>query len=382
MDIDSRIQNLIDQIEALNYDVVLTGGFVRDQHLNQSSVDYDLATNAPLELISKLFKHSRELVLLDKLVMLHIDLDGLHVELSRFREEYYDQDYNLESIDFTHDYNKDVLRRDFTMNAIGWNQEYYDPLNGIDDLNHQTLKVIGNPLERFQEDPLRILRALRFISDYNLNVDKETLNAIQVLYPLSLTVSNSEHELKKILKGKYFDKVYDLIPELFTFISDAQFINLNQSKTRLDTDLKLLIYLIYDMRLSLINPIFDFLIFSKKDLEFLLKSDDVIQDLRVERPYEDIVECFIHFGQDMMLKLYDNFKDFTIIDHENLKMIQEVYKNGYIRIDELELDVSDIPFNISIKEKYDLLKELQLLVVCKHVKNKRELLLDVLYNNY
>ncbi len=381
MDIDQRVIKIIEKINDLNYQTVIVGGFVRDYLLNISNADYDLSTNADLDEIKNLFDNVKEVKINDQLIMLKINEDNLVVELSRFRKEIYDDENNI-SFEFTDDYTIDADRRDLAINAIAYDyikNEFLDPHLGIDDLKANRLSVIGDYKVRFIEDPVRMLRVLRFISHNNLKVSEEVISYIKDHYVESLTLAHSSHELKQILSGTYFNEVYTLIPELFDFISKNKFKNIQISdRSILKTDIGLLVYLIYIVRIGACNEMFNYVHFSEKDRRFCLDINVVLDQLTYHLEYSDVSLLFIKYGKDTMLKVYEYFKDFDYLNLDSVKLIKEVEKNSYIRIDELKVSINDLDSSYSVQEKYELLKELQERVVCGRLQNKRELLLKEL----
>lgn len=175
------------------FDAYLVGGAVRDMLLDRLPKDFDIATNATPEEIRRLFKNARIIgrrfrivhVLFGREVIEVTTFRGHHnaadtADLGKHSSQTNDQGMLLRDNVFG-SIEDDALRRDFTVNALYYSSKdfcVYDFVNGIDDIKHKTLRLIGDPLVRFKEDPVRILRALRFAAKLGFTLDKDTLTEI------------------------------------------------------------------------------------------------------------------------------------------------------------------------------------------------------------
>ena len=155
------------------------GGCVRDALLKKEPLDWDITTNATPKQVSQLFpkyfetgiKHGTVTVL----------TDGFPVEITTFRvDSNYADNRHPESVVFAQTLEEDVKRRDFTMNAIGYNKQegLVDYTGGVDDIKARTIRCVGEPDKRFQEDALRIMRAVRFAAVLGFDIEEDTYNAI------------------------------------------------------------------------------------------------------------------------------------------------------------------------------------------------------------
>lgn len=171
----------------------MIGSTSRDYLLNNRIKDYDFVTDAKPTNTLKFLKLKDTFA---KYGVLNTKYDGINVDIVTLREEIDYKDHrHPNEIRFINDINTDYKRRDFTINAIYIDENYkiIDPTGfGVNDLNNRILRFIGDPLTRIKEDPLRILRAYRFIEEYNLNVDENTLSILK----------NNEELLKKINPNK------------------------------------------------------------------------------------------------------------------------------------------------------------------------------------
>ena len=166
-----------------NFQIFLVGGAVRDYLRGAKNIDYDFATDATPEDIFKIFnnvipigiKHGTVLVIFEK----------NEFEVTTFRTEgKYSDNRHPDNVNFVKSINEDLARRDFTINAFAYdifNKKLIDNYNGNIDLKNKLIRTIGNPIIRFKEDYLRMLRACRFAGKLNFTIEKNTLSAIKKL---------------------------------------------------------------------------------------------------------------------------------------------------------------------------------------------------------
>lgn len=199
---------LLQELLNHNFEAYLIGGCVRDMLLNQKPTDFDLVTNAkPQEIISvfecSALKTKTKLVGKEFGVIL-VRYNQHDYEIATYRKESDYQDFRHPSyVKFVSSLEEDIKRRDFTINGIAMDIDgnIIDYVNGIEDLKRSKLTTIGDPLKRFDEDPLRMLRAIRFSCNKNLDIDEHTFNAISKQAHLIqyLPVERIKEELNKII---------------------------------------------------------------------------------------------------------------------------------------------------------------------------------------
>lgn len=174
------VLDVLRQLRDAGYRAFLVGGCVRDLLRGKAPKDFDLATSARPEQVQALFKKVIPTGLEHGTVT--VVTKGAHVEVTTFRAEAEYLDGRRPSkVDFHEDIEADLARRDFTMNAIAWDPvggELVDPFGGQGDLTHRTIRAVRVPLERFLEDGLRPLRAVRFATVLDFTIDAETEAAI------------------------------------------------------------------------------------------------------------------------------------------------------------------------------------------------------------
>ena len=163
------------------YEAVLTGGFVRDALLRRPSKDYDIATSATPEQVKEVFKRytTFDSGIKHGTVTVVIDLHPIEITTYRIESGYTDSRHP-DTIEFTTDLKKDCMRRDFTINAICLNDKHdiLDYFDGQKDLEDKIIRCVGNPKERFYEDALRIMRAIRFSATLGFEIEPATKAAL------------------------------------------------------------------------------------------------------------------------------------------------------------------------------------------------------------
>ena len=198
------VKAVISKIEENGYEAWLVGGCVRDMLSGITPHDYDIASNAPCEAISSLFDRVIETGIKHGTVT--VISDGQPIEVTRYR---IDGDYadhrRPDSVNFTGEFKDDLARRDFTVNAIGYNEKrgIFDCFGGKEDIERKILRTVGDAERRFDEDALRILRAIRFASTLGYTIESDTLAAIKKLAKTLHNVSAERiySEMKKALMG-------------------------------------------------------------------------------------------------------------------------------------------------------------------------------------
>lgn len=380
MDIDERVVEIIKILEDHGYKTLIVGGAVRDSLLNFRISDYDLATNASLKSVKNLFKKTASIYRNNLLWALKVENSGLVVEISRFRQEKAYKDRLPQKITYVDNFKDDVLRRDFTINAIGYSLQegYLDYVGGILDLNNKIIKVIGNPQKRFQEDPLRILRAIRLAANLNFKIEKTALKFIQKNYQKALIVKSDQvaNELIKILAASGFDDIYQFFTNLFADISQGEFknIKINQRQHLLDKN-NLTFYLLYLLKIDQNNIIFDYLKINASIVEKISKLGKLIELLGDNLTYEKMVLAFIDYGQDQLVFTVNILQKFDLLSQNNLLLFKEVIDKGYLKISDLKISITDFDDKLTIQKQYEILEILQKEVIAHKIENDRILLL-------
>jgi len=193
---------VLSKIEQQGHQAYFVGGCVRDLLLGHQIQDIDIATSAFPDTILNLFEKVIPLGVEHGTVIVRHEKISFEVTTFRLDGTYSDQRHPDE-VEFIDNIELDLKRRDFTINALAMNKEgkIIDLFNGQDDLNNQLIRTVGNGVERFKEDPLRIIRAIRFSSQLGFTIEHNTLEAIDKV----------KHELKKIAVERITSEMNKLV---------------------------------------------------------------------------------------------------------------------------------------------------------------------------
>ena len=166
-------------LSEAGYEAYVVGGCVRDSLLGREPKDWDITTSARPEQVKAVFAHTIDTGIEHGTVTVMIGKEGYEVTTYRIDGEYEDSRHPKE-VQFTSQLLEDLKRRDFTINAMAYNEKVglVDLFKGREDLNKKLIKTVGNPYDRFNEDGLRMIRAIRFSSKLDFTIEKETLLAI------------------------------------------------------------------------------------------------------------------------------------------------------------------------------------------------------------
>lgn len=172
---------IIDQLEDSGYETYIVGGCVRDEFLNRKNFDIDITTTAKPDEIKEVFKNYKIIDIGAKFGTIKVLDKENEYEITSMRcESGYSDKRHPEKIAFTNDIIKDLQRRDFTINAMAKrNGEILDPFDGKKDLENKIIRAVGNPDNRIKEDVLRSLRAVRFATSLDFNIEENLKSAIR-----------------------------------------------------------------------------------------------------------------------------------------------------------------------------------------------------------
>ncbi|MDO4960653.1 MAG: CCA tRNA nucleotidyltransferase [Eubacteriales bacterium] len=239
-----NVKTIINTLEEHGYEAFAVGGCVRDSLLGRVPEDWDITTSALPADIKKCFRRTVDTGIEHGTVTVLIGDDSYEVTTYRIDGEYKDSRHPSEVV-FTDAVSEDLRRRDFTINAMAYNDEkgFVDLFGGRDDLKRRVIRCVGNADDRFTEDALRILRAIRFAAQLDFDIDAATRNAIADHAPNLKAVSKERIlvELSKLVCSAHIEKAAD-IPQLgvipyiakhFREINIAQLMGLKTSALRL-----------------------------------------------------------------------------------------------------------------------------------------------------
>jgi len=179
--IPDNVKVIMGKLNSAGFKSYVCGGAVRDAILEREVHDYDVCTNAKPEEMLKVFKNFRTIETGLKHGTLTVAIGGENYEVTTFRVDGdYSDNRHPDSVEFVNDIRLDLSRRDFTINAMAYNEEegLIDPFGGLYDLQHGAIECVGNPDERFKEDALRMMRAIRFSAQLGFTIHDETRDSI------------------------------------------------------------------------------------------------------------------------------------------------------------------------------------------------------------
>nr|WP_255556239.1 polynucleotide adenylyltransferase PcnB [Gilliamella sp. ESL0405] len=237
-DISENALKVLYRLNKQGYEAYLVGGCIRDLLLGKTPKDFDIATNATPEQIQKTFRNCR--LVGRRFRLAHIMFGKEIIEVATFRGDHGAQNEQTnvskrsQSGMLLRDnvygtIEQDAIRRDFTMNALYYSIKDFtirDYCGGLNDLKNGIIRLIGDPQTRYREDPVRMLRTIRFAAKLNMKIDKATLEPIESLAPLLKNIPSArlfDESLKLLQSGNGFKtygllKAHHLFEQLFPVI--------------------------------------------------------------------------------------------------------------------------------------------------------------------
>ncbi|MCB1672049.1 MAG: polynucleotide adenylyltransferase PcnB [Gammaproteobacteria bacterium] len=222
------------KLDAEGYQAFLVGGSVRDLLMGGTPKDFDIATNATPEQLRELFRNAR--IIGRRFKIVHIRFGREIIEVTTFRAHHQPEQVSrdrshkaLKNLDSAHsssgmilrdnvygDINEDAVRRDFTVNALYYTIRNFlilDFSSGLEDIENHLIRIIGDPVTRYKEDPVRILRAIRFAAKLGFDIEEQTRKPIDELSDLleSIAPARLFDETLKLLSAGYGEKTFALL---------------------------------------------------------------------------------------------------------------------------------------------------------------------------
>lgn len=245
IDIPEDVTKLLGKLQNAGHEAYVVGGCVRDSLSGRTPSDWDICTSATPDEMEEVFLYDFTVPTGLKHGTITVFMSNQGYEITTYRV---DGDYSdgrrPDNVEFTDDIVKDLSRRDFTINAMAYNRQegLVDPYNGLDYLSYKVVRCVGNPNERFQEDGLRMLRAIRFASQLGFKIDRDTAIAIVDNRKLLRCISHERIrvELNKILisenpsGGITALRTFKLLDYIMPELNDCY--NFNQNNPNHDKD--------------------------------------------------------------------------------------------------------------------------------------------------
>jgi len=229
-----KVKYIIDTITQAGYEAYIVGGCVRDAILGRIPEDWDITTSAKPEQIKELFRRTIDTGIQHGTVTVMLEKEGFEVTTYRVDGKYEDSRHPKE-VTFTPNLEEDLKRRDFTINAMAYNEQagLIDIFGGMEDIERKMIRCVGNAEERFGEDALRIMRAVRFSAQLGYAIEDKTREAIKKLAPTlkNISAERIQVELVKLLVSPhpdYLREAYEtgitavVLPEFDVCMNTAQ----------------------------------------------------------------------------------------------------------------------------------------------------------------
>ena len=361
--------DLIKKIKEIGYDAYFVGGFVRDYLLDLAPSDIDITTSAPSEVLKNIFSNVSDKGIKYQSVV--IENLGYSFEVTTYRLESNYEDFRHPLVKATNSLNDDLKRRDFTINALAMTEDYkiIDLFSGQLDLENRLIRAVLNPVMKFTEDALRMLRACYFRAKLGFDIETKTFSAIKEKASLVKHLNSDcvYKELNKIINSKYSllglkalkdSTISSYIPGLERGINYYLRYNLNLK------DMTLFLALCF-------KDNFDELVYykiskaQKKEIINIIELIDILANNT--KPY-----FLINFTRDELIKANILGSNIKLFKNNEAKLI-EVYDNAIWLKDNLAISFNQIKSKCnSIEETKNIYEDVLKNVVNGHLENNLE----------
>ena len=257
MRLPNDVSTIIEVLEQAGYEAYAVGGCVRDSLLDEEPKDYDITTSATPSEVKALFRRTIDTGIEHGTVT--VRMSGVSYEVTTYRIDGEYEDFrHPKEVKFTGSLEEDLKRRDFTINAMAYNEKtgLVDLYGGEEDLKNRLIRCVGDPVQRFTEDALRMLRAVRFAAKLSFTIEDETFKAMKALHENLAHVSAERIyvELSKTLMSDNPEMIEDayragltgiFMPELDAFFAGdkAEEVLRNLKKSDMNLQVRLAILL-------------------------------------------------------------------------------------------------------------------------------------------
>lgn len=341
IELPANVKKIIETIEENGYEAFAVGGCVRDTLLDKVPDDWDITTSALPSEVKSLFKRTIDTGIVHGTVTVMLEHTGYEVTTYRIDGEYEDSRHP-KSVEFASQLTDDLMRRDFTINAMAYNNRVglVDKFGGIKDLNEHIIRCVGNPIERFTEDALRMMRAIRFSAQLGFIIDSGTYNAIVELAPSisRISMERVHVELGKTLLSNHPDYVVmyaqtGLFKEILPVIQHALDGKYSKKILAMLRIIKTDLILRYAALFSTSTP--DEAYNSLRALKMDCKTMDTVRKILSFAKYdieetEPAVRAALHkYGRDMLPYIFD-YTEASIKASEEITGISNPTKNKHL----------------------------------------------------
>ena len=358
------------------YYAYVVGGCVRDSLLFNIPHDWDITTSALPSQIIACFLEYKVIETGLKYGTVTVIIDKIPIEITTYRiDGEYKDNRRPENVLFTDNLKDDLSRRDFTMNAIAYNNEIIDFFGGVLDIENKIIRTVGESDERFSEDALRILRAIRFSSQLSFSIEKETKKSIIKNRALlkNISVERINIELRKLLLGENFFSVLNEYKEvIFEIIPELREINKNLENSENDIIIRLSL-LLWDLNS------FNIL----KNLKFDNKTIDMVSKI-IENKDTKIIQDRIELKK-LLNKLSEKIlRKLMKINKLKESLLDDIIKSGECySLKQLEMTGDDVrEHGIEGVKIGEILNEILTLVIEEKLQNNKDACNNYIKNEY
>lgn len=375
--LNNDVKKILNLLNDNGYQAYVVGGAIRNILLGIDPLDYDITTNALPQQIIEVFKDYKTILTGIKYGTVTVVIDHKNYEITTYRiDGQYLNNRKPAEVKYANFLIEDLNRRDFTINALAFNNQLIDYNNGLNDLNNKIIRCIGNPDDRLTEDAIRILRAIKFSCKLDFIIENNTKKAI--------------FKNKDLLKNISIERINKELFEIFKYI------NKNVLLEYLDVFLTIFSHMDYNIILNRVSkiqflnePILIYaLFFEEKDFILLNKyklsnyEKHIIKFVNTKLELKnDIIECkkILKNHQINDIILYINFNILNSFEKEQLISTFIQANELCHSLNQLNINGSDLlMIGFSNKEIGKKLDELLNLVIENKIVNKKEILLDYL----
>jgi poly(A) polymerase len=319
--------SIVEKLQSLRYTAYFAGGWVRDYLLSFPSDDIDIATNASIEVMHTLF--AKTIPVGAQFGILIVVEDGHQFEIATFRKESDYLDGRRPSSVEACSPEEDAKRRDFTINGLFYDpikKKIYDYVGGQEDLKNGLIRAIGNPVERFQEDRLRMLRAIRYSTRFGFQIDPATEKAIELERNFLFPAVSMERVYQELMKMDLYDTLASSLRLLYQFklltIIFDELIPIEKDK--------ILKHIALIDELPKKTPLIAKLsiLFDGESLETKLKA---LKKLKISRKEVHLIEYLDHLGKTLTQEHLDDYDLAYLYAHEFFPLSISIFKQlkGY-----------------------------------------------------
>ena len=392
MKLPKNVDFILKELNRNGYEGYIVGGCVRDYLMGNEPHDYDITTSALPDEVKKVFPHTVDTGIQHGTVTVVIDKVGYEITTYRIDGEYKDNRHPEEVI-FTDKLSGDLSRRDFTVNAIAYNplKGYVDLFNGREDIEKKIIRGVGVPAKRFQEDALRMMRAVRFSAQLDFSIEDITLKALKENADLikNISIERIREEFFKLLLSNHNERLDILLnsgmteyflPEILNRKYDYMKINF------LSRDIVVrLSYILSHIESKSVNKIMKRL---KTDNKTASAVTNIVKYVNYKINDSYSMRKLINLVGENTLKLFEYYSCGNTSTEEISDMIFEInmynsVKNDCCTLKSLALTGNDlISIGIKGKEIGEVLNKALDLVMKEPDKNNREVLLNIIKEEF